>query len=655
MLFMRGLYFLISSLTLFSPVQAQELFYSTRNYSAIDGLPQSQVAGMVEDRNGYLWVGTQGGGLARFDGRDFKVYTTLDGLVENQVSDIHLDGKNNLWVLHRQGVTKFDGFDFKKFQSPTISARSMTQMWGMFEITDTIFTLSSKNKVTKIYGDSIYYWEKPYDKEIRRLHCGPKGEICLFFEDGSFRILTGDKTISFKSEVDLRHAFNFFNFKGDILFRTKEGVFKLDIAGQSVSKIPWDGDDMVLSYDEKNDVLWTANADGLVRRKLNFPMEKEAIIRDVEISKILMDSEGNTWIGTNGNGLYKYFVQDFKRHNVANIRGVMAVLKDSEGILWIGSMYKGLWNVKNGKLNAPFPESKNAYRSMINCIEESPSGEIWVGTSSGLAIYNKKSDAVRWYEKEDGLPGVFIASIEFTNAGAWIATGNGLSFYDGSKFTNYLAGDATNRKSISAIRYSKKDDIVYAATDAGLQHISNGKVEQFNLPELVNTRVLSLHDYKDSLLIIGTSGSGIIVLNPSNNKHKLISTRDGLASDFIYFVATDENDLVWIGTEKGINRVKLDDQWDVKENLHYNYDNGLTGVETNHNAYHITPKEKYFGVVDGVYEFNDKIEHDTKSFDVHLTDVEILYGEYSARQYADSTFGFFRIPYQPNFRRIKII
>lgn len=89
--------------------------YSIRNFTAIDGLPQSQVQGIVEDENGYLWLGTQGGGLTRFDGRQFKVYTTLDGLVSNFVYGVRIDSDKNLWILHPHGLTKFDGLKFTKF------------------------------------------------------------------------------------------------------------------------------------------------------------------------------------------------------------------------------------------------------------------------------------------------------------------------------------------------------------------------------------------------------------------------------------------------------------------------------------------------------------------------------------------------------------
>ncbi len=73
---------LVLAISLFSTIlEAQNHFYSTRNYTVKNGLPQSQVSTLLEDKNGYLWIGTHGGGLARFDGREFKVYTTLDGLL----------------------------------------------------------------------------------------------------------------------------------------------------------------------------------------------------------------------------------------------------------------------------------------------------------------------------------------------------------------------------------------------------------------------------------------------------------------------------------------------------------------------------------------------------------------------------------------------
>src|SRR6266487_76642 len=109
--------------------------FSLRNYTAVDGLPQSQVNAMVEDQNGYLWIGTYGGGLARFDGREFKVYTTLDGLFSNVVTSLQFDSHQNLWIVHPHGLTKFDGWTFKKIPTPG----SQKNILKLFNLKDTIY------------------------------------------------------------------------------------------------------------------------------------------------------------------------------------------------------------------------------------------------------------------------------------------------------------------------------------------------------------------------------------------------------------------------------------------------------------------------------------------------------------------------------------
>lgn len=647
---MSRVYFLVFVFSLFIPIlKAQDHFYVTQNYAVQNGLPQSQVLGMVEDKNGYLWVGTQGGGLARFDGREFKVYTTLDGLLTNQVTGLKLDGRDNLWILHPRGLTKFDGLHFKTFQSAESASISKTQTWRMFEVSDTIFVLSEGSNISKIYNDSIYYWEKPapVKEAIRRMHVSANGQPCFYLDDGSFIVRNGNDTIFIAPDFKMDKAFNFFNYKGAVLFRTKDGVYKLDIVNKKISKMPWDTDNFVVFYDERDDVFWTGRGDGLLKEKLTAVEGKsDLIIRDIEASQVLIDSEGNTWIATNGNGLYKYFIQDFQRYDADEIRGVMAIEKDKEDATWIGTMYKGLWKIQNGKISS-YIDEKNPYRNMITSVKKSPSGDVWVGSGSGLGLYNKQRDTFRWFLREDGLPGPFVAALDFDEKGLWVGTSNGLSFYNGKSFNTYTTKDGLTTDKISILHYSKKHETLFIGTEFSFHTLQNGKITLISLPELANTSVLTIQPYKDSLLVMGTAGAGVVILNPKTNHRRLITTREGLASDFTYFAASDEKNYLWIGSEKGINRVMLDAKLDIIENIHFNFDNGLTGVETNQNAFHLSSKVKYFGLIDGLYEFNERFDKQPSAFDVHLTDVQILYGEYSAREYSDSTFGFFKIPYQP--------
>jgi signal transduction histidine kinase len=122
-----------------------------------------------------------------------------------------------------------------------------------------------------------------------------------------------------------------------------------------------------------------------------------------------------------------------------------------------------------------------------------------------------------------------------------------------------------------------------------------------------------------------------------------LTKREGLNSDFVYFAAVD-NDYIWVGTERGIARLRMDDRLNVSEHLYFDQDNGLTGIETNQNAYFISKDTKYFGLVDGLYEYNDLHKNVTSGFDLHLTGVELLYGEYDPLRFSKGFAGFFKIP-----------
>ena len=83
--------------------------YPFRNYSVDDGLPHSSVKKIFQDRDGYMWFGTAGGGVSRFDGRNFTNYSTRDGLPYNWIGSILQDSEGNLWFVTGSGVSKFDG------------------------------------------------------------------------------------------------------------------------------------------------------------------------------------------------------------------------------------------------------------------------------------------------------------------------------------------------------------------------------------------------------------------------------------------------------------------------------------------------------------------------------------------------------------------
>lgn len=648
---MRKLFFIGLFLCgLISGVKSQNYQYSTRNYAVVDGLPQSQISGLVEDGNGYLWMGTFGGGIARFDGRDFKAYTTRDGLLSNDTRSILIDKKENIWILHPKGVTKFDGLAFKKFEVLD-SVGSKTGFRRMYLQGDTIFLISTTGSKSKIHNDSLYSSEKPHTfRKKMMLHLTQKDEACFLLEDGSFWIETGKENFLIPPVVDVESISTVFNYGNDVLVQTESGLLLLDIHNRRLKKtsLGFELKNVVIFYDHKREVFWTINGGKLFKETFrNGILTCDTVLKDVGIKEILIDSEDNTWIATDGRGLYKYFIQDFDRYDSDKIEGVMSILEDDQDVRWIGTMNRGIIRIKEGKTFS-YTDTKNVFRNSIHAIKQAPDGTIWVGAGAGLARYNESKNAFDWITLSDKAPIHSVVNIDFDDSGVmWLATTHGIIKVDNEKVTRFTTKDGLNSDFTWSVLYSKNHKTLFAGSDQGLEKKENGSARFSVVKEFSNTCIISLNTYRDSLLLLGAAGTGLIVYNPATQRYWSVTTEEGLASDFIYFVAPDEKDYVWIGTEKGINRIKFNSKFEVIENLHYGYDNGLLGVETNQNASQFTSTGKYFGLVDGLYTFNDINRKQKNPFKLHLTDVKILYGEYSARDYTDSVYSFFKIPFHP--------
>jgi ligand-binding sensor domain-containing protein/signal transduction histidine kinase len=624
--------------------------FTLRQYTAIDGLPQSQVNAIVEDQYGYLWIATSGGGLARFDGREFKVYSTLDGLLSNIVTSLFIDSRQNVWTVHPQGLTRFDGLNFKKFQ-PSISTGGLKRIRRMVELNDTIFVVSITGMIGKIHQDSVYYWSRQIlpGKSIFFTHVSADRQICYYLNDRSFLVPSVDGYRRFSYATTFGVAYNIFNHGNEVWVDTDSGAFALDLKSGELSKRKKMMNRYIVCYDAAQDTYWTRDERTLFREHIQTDglIQRDTVLRNVPITQILLDSEGNTWFGTAGSGLYRYYSRDFDRCGSDQLRAVMAIEKDRTGATWIGG--SALWRILKGKTKMfPLP---NGDDDGVRTIRMSPLGEIWVGSYSGLGRFSEAKDKFTWYTREDSLSSAYVTAIDFDEkGGVWIGTtGGGLNYYDGKHFAPFRDEQVLRTRNVSSIRFMPSTKSLFIGTEFGLNVLKDNKITSISLPEFENTTILSLAVYRDSLLVAGSGGAGVAIINPKRNTRKLMGPREGLPSGFVFFVATDESDRIWVGTEKGITRLRLDSHLEVTETRDYGHDNGLIGIETNQNAYFLSPQEKFFGLIDGLYQYNEPGDQPFRSYRAHLTDVEIQYGEVEARQFGAIESGFFKIPVKPVF------
>jgi ligand-binding sensor domain-containing protein len=633
-------------------LQAQPYHYSLRNYKAVDGLPQSQVRFMVEDKNGYLWIGTEGGGLARFDGRNFHVYTTLDGLQSNIVTSLFIDSKQNLWIVHPRGLTRFDGMEFRRFEKAG-SRQSTTKLRRVLEYQDTIFFFSSPGYMGKIYGDSIYYWSKPIAERKEGQHeplitfARQFGKAILFcMNNKSFYCRTPQENFWIRFDNQFNYIKKTFDYKGQLWMATDSGYFSVDLKGRTIKREELPVKNAIIQYDSIHDVFYTRNVTSFHKETIKDGTVKiDTVFRDIEVDQVLVDSEGNTWFGSNGNGLYKYFVQDFDHCGSEKMRNVMAIFRDGDGAIWIGTHNRGVYRIKKGKIGRySFPA--DATKNSVFSIAQDPEGTIWIGGGGGLGKYNNVKDEFEWPAFQSGPWRPSIVSIQFDDKGAmWVGTvGGGVYRMTGNQVSNFSVDNGLETNMVMSLLYSPFYKKVFVGDEFGLSSITNNTAARINIPGLDNTTIISMSQYKDSVLLLSTAGAGLIIYNPHSQFKKFITTKEGLASDFIYFGAADNDGYFWVGTEKGITRIRFDQYFNVEDHIHFDYENGLTGVEANQNAYCFSDGNKYFGLIDGLYQYNDPERIVTKVFDLHLTQIQLLYGEEPITEYCDYTTGFFHIP-----------
>ena len=97
MVYLRAAMLLLVLLCCALPVAAQPVPPSPRQVTVFDGLPSNTVNRMAEDRYGYLWIATNDG-LARYDGRTYRVWRSEDGLRDNRIWTVLVDARNQLWI-----------------------------------------------------------------------------------------------------------------------------------------------------------------------------------------------------------------------------------------------------------------------------------------------------------------------------------------------------------------------------------------------------------------------------------------------------------------------------------------------------------------------------------------------------------------------------
>ncbi|MGA2747873.1 MAG: two-component regulator propeller domain-containing protein [Verrucomicrobiota bacterium] len=549
--------------------------YRVDSWQVDDGLPQSSVTAIVQTHDGYLWLGTFGG-LVRFDGVRFKVFTpnNAPGLASIRILALYEDRAGALWIATEEGqLIRYAG--------------------GQFEL------CSPPGWVT--FSEHLEYFAEGADGHIWLIT--PRGEL--------IRFSAANGSVAHRGWESVQPNVNFLTADraGGIWISTDRtvGVWREGRFRQVLDDIHSDRSQPAVLGGGRSGGCWVA-ANGRLRRVSDqagvidfgpYPWPKGGVVRMME------DHRGQLWVGTYGSGVYCYgpngLAQRFSSADGLPGDLVRSLCEDREGNVWVGTEGYGLARIRPVAFRS-FSRKQGLAGDCVLSVCQGPVGELWVGMI-GDGVDCIRGETIRHYGVGQGLPNDFIWSVFCDRkktiwAGTW---GGGLCRLVGDQFVAVPmpsecrgvicalfedgAGALWLGQQCSAPEVFALKDGSFSATELrghfagadvrafaqdpsgalwigtagdGLYRMNQGRQTRFGrLEGLSCESIRSLYADAAGTVWIGTDGGGLNAY--AGGKFTAFTSRDGLPSDTLGFVAEDAASNLWCGSLGGVFRVNKND------------------------------------------------------------------------------------------------
>lgn len=658
------LYRYVQLLFFFLPLLSTAQNSQLRAYSSEDGLPQSEVFDIIQDDKGYLWIGTQGGGLCRFDGDEIKVWNENQGLPSNYINAL-LYQADTLFIGTKRGLSLKTKSSFYHVEGPRINK---------------IFTIKNTLYLSSTIG--LYTYNK--SNGIQKVPLHPKintSSIKDIVYDGKLYWIATDKGLwklnslqQNASIIDLHSPYHFTTARmhQHILYAAvaNTGILRINTRGKSYENI-WIRHRNIrinqLSFQKENE-LWMAtdNAGIIILDLYNYHI-KEKINRRKglavsHIKKTFTDTHDNIWIATVGGGFYKYFTNNFIHYNKNNgLKGnrVYAVHHIKNNI-WASNSEAGLVQIDSSGVTH-FEQHPSLSDVRIKTITHDSKGSLWAGTEGKGILYRRFSyrdsividssiatlpsiDTIRKKVSTDyvidkatykKLPSDWIKVLNAHKNTIWAAS------YSSGIFKFQFDPDQKKIQELTVFRKKQgiKDLLIndmktdslgrvwYSTQNGHLGYILNNNVFHFDSIIKQKTSIRSILFHK-GIIYIGTAGKGIWAAKMTDKPYfTQLKGVKKLYSNNIYQIIFDNEGYLWAGSESGVDKISLDKKGAILDVFHYGRNDGFLGIETCLNA--ATKDDDgnlWFGAIYGLTKYKPStIEKRSHAPSIYFENIEVSY------------------------------
>ncbi len=488
-----------------------------------EGLPQSSIYTMLQDKDGNVWVGTMNG-VSKYNGLNFENFNKKDGLSENRVTSSCLDKNGNIWFGHWSGgITKYDA-----------SAKKFSEI-----IPDKI---SISKTVTSILSD-----------KKGRIWFGTDGQGLLKYENGNFTSLTTKDGLASDAISSLME-----NNDGTIWIGTANGISLLKTKLSNLDMY-FPSQSITSLFCDSKGKIWIGTSDyGVVRINSSDTIMKvyntSHGLSSNHVTLIFESENGTIFIGTYDGGVSKYlpkleankykgsvFQTISTQHGLSNNR-VLSMIQDREKNIWIGTFLN---------LNQYFDEQFEIYgeneglqNSLVWSIIEGANDDFWIGTEGGLIQFIPQPISA--------IPKTGMLS---SSASAIMPSGleKGFRGEASYRFIRHT-GKEGQILNTSALYKDIKGCIWYTDFGKGVSRLNpaTGAVKHFTTESRLPVNdIYCINGDKDGNIWIGTNKGGLLKFDIYKETFEIFTTDNGIGSNQVYTIFRDSKNRMWFGSLSG--------------------------------------------------------------------------------------------------------
>jgi signal transduction histidine kinase/ligand-binding sensor domain-containing protein len=686
---------------------AQGNYIRFEHISSEQGLSQSVVFCILQDSRGFMWFGTQNG-LNRFNGYKFKEFKhnpkESSSLPVNKVHLIYEDSSETLWIgTEGGGLIRFNR---EKENFTRIRYNNDLDPNPGRDINDIMTIHEDRNRVLWIgtfgggllrfdpkKGEWFRFFHKPGNPGTLSLNrirafCEDRTGIMWIGTDGGGLNAFDPKTRTFthflhQPNVPDTLSHNLVNTiiedtKGNLWVGTLGGLDKFDRKVKKFTHYRYDSErteslsynSVKIIFEDSRGILWIGTEGGGLNRLkslsegtfihyLNHHNDPYSLSHNTVFS-IVEDRTGCIWIGTYGGGInridpqkqqFVHFFSDPNKPNSLSSNDVSSFYEDKEGNLWIGTFDNGLnrYDHETGKFKSYNYTSIDPGGSSSNdvcCLYEDREGVLWIGTwGAGINCFDRDTGKFSQYkhnprtQKGPGSNHIFCFCKDQYNH-LWIGTWRGglnLFVREKNEFI-YYKNDPRNQKSLSSNSVTaiypdiESEKFLWIGTyNSGLELFDRytGAFKHYshdpeNLNSLSHNSVQSIYisRYSPEVVWVGTHDGGLNKFDRKTEKWHSYTEEDGLPNNTIYGILEDSNKNLWLSTSKGLSRFNPE----TMKFVNYDESDGLQSNEFNQGAFYKSRDGRfYFGGINGFNTFfPEQITENPHIPPVVLTDFKIF-------------------------------